>query len=104
MIGDKEVKERMEKMRIGDKIDSDHHPLEVWIKGEVKKKRKGTRRTRRDVWNEQGKRIFRQKMGKIELGGEDLRKKWRRIERRIGEALKEMDKELGNKKKKRKGW
>lgn len=43
-------------------------------------------------------------MGKIELGEEDLREKWRRIEGRIGEALKEMDKELGNKKKKRKGW
>lgn len=105
VIGDKEVKERMEKMRIGDKIDSDHHPLEIWIKGEVEKKRKGTgaRRTRRGVWNEQGKRIFRQKMGTIELGGEELREEWRRIEGRIGETLKEMDKELGNKKK-RKGW
>lgn len=66
VIGDKEVKERVKRMRIGDKVDSDHHSLEVWIKGEIEKERKGTgeRRTGRGVRNEhEQKRIFRQKMG-----------------------------------------
>lgn len=38
------------------------------------------------------------------MGEEDLRVEWGRMEERIGEALKEIDKELGNKKKERKGW
>jgi len=75
VIGDKEVKERVERMRVGDKIDSEHHPLDVWIKGEIERRRGGSgeRGNGRGVWNEQGKMIFRQKMGTIELGGEDLR-------------------------------
>lgn len=34
VIGNGEVETRVERLRVGDKIDSDHHPLEVWIRGE----------------------------------------------------------------------
>jgi len=27
-------------MKVRDKVDSDHHPLELWVKGETKKERK----------------------------------------------------------------
>jgi len=37
IMGEEEVKERIERMRVGDRIDSDH-PVEVWIKGEGKAK------------------------------------------------------------------
>jgi len=34
VIGEGEVKDRVERMRIGDRVDSDHQPVEVWLKGE----------------------------------------------------------------------
>lgn len=40
VIGDDEARDRVLKMKIGDKIDSDHPPLKIWMKGEVKRKKK----------------------------------------------------------------
>lgn len=33
VIGDKEVWERVERDKVGEKIESDHFPVVVWIKG-----------------------------------------------------------------------
>lgn len=41
VIGNGEVEKRVERLRVGDKIDSDH-PLEVWIRGE-RRYREGAR-------------------------------------------------------------
>lgn len=35
VIGNLEVRDRIGNMRIGDKVDSDHHPMEVWIENRV---------------------------------------------------------------------
>lgn len=35
LIGDEDVKERIKRMRIGDRIDSDHHSVEIWVEGRV---------------------------------------------------------------------
>lgn len=43
VIGNREVEKRVERLRVGDKIDSDHHhPLEVWIR-EERRYREGAR-------------------------------------------------------------
>lgn len=34
ILGDSEVRDRIERMRVGDRTDSDHQPVEVWIRGE----------------------------------------------------------------------
>lgn len=49
VIDDREVKQRVELvwMVIGDRIDSDHHPVKVWIKGKGEKETRGERE--RDV-------------------------------------------------------
>lgn len=68
VIKDKEVRERVGKLRIGERVDSDHHPVEIWIK-------KGDRKERRA------------KEGKgVKVGGEygmknivgSLKEEWRR--------------------------
>lgn len=42
IIRDWEVKEKIVRMIIGEKVDSDHQPVVAWIKGKIKKrKRKG---------------------------------------------------------------
>lgn len=37
VIGDREVNKEIEKMEIGEEVDSDHMPIVVWIRGEVNK-------------------------------------------------------------------
>lgn len=39
VLGDREVRERVERLRMGDRVDSDHQPVEIWIKGERERRR-----------------------------------------------------------------
>lgn len=39
VTGDTEVKEKVKRMRVGDEINSNHHPVEVWIRSEKERKR-----------------------------------------------------------------
>lgn len=34
------VRDRIKRMELVDRVDSDHHPIEVWLEGEVRGKRK----------------------------------------------------------------
>lgn len=43
VLGDREVRERVERLRMGDRVNSDHQPVEKWIKGE-----RGRRREKRE--------------------------------------------------------
>lgn len=40
ILGEEETREWVAEMKVGDKVDSDHHPVEVRIKGRGKKKRR----------------------------------------------------------------
>lgn len=40
VLGDKEGKKNVEKLMVGDNVESDHHPLIVWIKTEKNKEGK----------------------------------------------------------------
>lgn len=60
-------------MRVGDKIDSDHQPVKVWIKGrERRREGRGERKRCRGVWNEEGSSRFRGKLRRVELGGGEV--------------------------------
>lgn len=76
VIGGEEVKDRIKRMRIGDKVDSDHHPLEVWIKGAVQRRRErrreGKRNSDRGRWDEEGRSRYRGKMEGEEIGEGDV--------------------------------
>lgn len=39
----------MKRMKIGDRIDSDHQPVEVWMKGDKRKNEKAEKREQKDV-------------------------------------------------------
>lgn len=110
IIGDRETREKVKRMRVGDRIDSDHHPLEMWIEG----KRRGGKRGRgkrgggkkgRGIWNEEGKKKFKEKIeaweGKEEEGIEE---EWVGMEGRIKEVLLEVEKEMEGGKMERSGW
>lgn len=62
MIGDEEVKERVVRLEMGDRMESDHHPVIVCLKGrwdKGRKERKESGKHWREVWDERGREEFR---------------------------------------------
>lgn len=58
------MKERIGRLEVEEKTDSDHHPVVVTIQGEKEVKRRrvrGKSREWRRVWNEKDKRCFGKK-------------------------------------------
>lgn len=48
-MGNKEVKRRVRKLVVEEKIESDHHPIEITMKRKEKRRRVGKRRERRGI-------------------------------------------------------
>ncbi|XP_077255453.1 uncharacterized protein LOC143893678 [Temnothorax americanus] len=105
IIGEGEVREKIVSMVVGERVDSDHHPLEVVVRrGEEEEGRRGGWKKRsRGVWNEEGTKRFIEKIGEVEVKEVELNKEWEEMEIRITEAIKGVEEELGNKKGKV-GW
>jgi len=66
VIGDEEVRKRVGKLRIGERINSDPHPVEVSIKKEkpeeiaIESRRRN--RPMRGMWSDEGRELFKGKM------------------------------------------
>lgn len=105
VLGDREVRDRVEKLMVGDSVESDHHPLEVWMKGdgegrmEKGKKREGCR----GVWDKK-RAEFKEKMGRVETGGRDLEEGRKNVQKKIKEVLKEMERRREGGGDKKGGW
>ncbi|KAL6256772.1 hypothetical protein P5V15_011710 [Pogonomyrmex californicus] len=68
VVRDREMWDRIEKVRMEEKVDSDHFPVMVWIKGEeegIRKRKSGKEVGRRWRWTEEGKGIFRERMKRV---------------------------------------
>lgn len=59
IIVDIGVKDKIKRVTVGDRIDSDHHPIEVWLEGEVRRTRNRgvSRKCWRGIWDEEGEII-----------------------------------------------
>ncbi|KMQ82334.1 hypothetical protein RF55_23318 [Lasius niger] len=92
-------------MEVENRVDSDHHPIVAWIRGEVKgeeKSREVNRVARRGIWNEEGRVEFRKKIGRLEgeVDGvqEEIGRVTKIIRKTIEDCEKEIRKDKGNKK------
>jgi len=77
VISDEGLREKITGMEVGDRIDSDHHPLIVTLKGKKDRRRgEGEEREerRRGDWSSEGREEFRRRTEELEVkeGG------WRR--------------------------
>ncbi|EZA51891.1 hypothetical protein X777_09206, partial [Ooceraea biroi] len=102
VMGDSEVRERIAKMKIGDKVDSEYQPIEVMIKGTGMKRRgeRGLEKCWRGVWNEKGRREFKECIDEREGDRED----WREMEERFKEAMETAERKIGGRRKKSDQW
>jgi len=89
-------------MKIGDKVDSDHHPLEIWIEGETQRRREKDKEQeiRKEVWDSQGRERFRKSLRLERREGKEIDEEWREIEKKIKKALKI----VGERQRRRRGW
>jgi len=77
-------------------VESDHHPIVIWLKEEKKSERgrKGeTKRVFRGVWDEEGRKTFREKLGRIEAVGGEIREVIERTEGRMRKIIEEIERE-----------
>ncbi|XP_024868964.1 caldesmon-like [Temnothorax curvispinosus] len=68
IISDEDSREKIERLEIGDRVESDHHPLILWIRGGAKRTQRGEKielTRRRGIWSEEGRKHFVEKLGKI---------------------------------------
>ncbi|XP_011884026.1 PREDICTED: golgin subfamily A member 6-like protein 22, partial [Vollenhovia emeryi] len=107
VIVEQETEEEIERMEIVDKIDSDHQPIVVWLKGHKNKEARRKRTEReggRGVWDEEGREAFRDKLGEIKTGEGRLDEEIDGMEGRIREAMEKVEGERETGRRKRRGW
>lgn len=82
-------------MKIGDRIDSDYHPVEVWMKGREARKvgKSKLRKVWRGIWDEEGRDLFRRKLGTLEEFKGNLEEQWSRVKEGMRRTLKEVEEE-----------
>ncbi|XP_071572354.1 uncharacterized protein [Temnothorax nylanderi] len=107
VIGEEEVREKVVRLEIGERIDSDHHPIILWVRGSPKRKqkRRGAERIRRrGIWNEEGRTQFRERLGAIG-GNRDLQEEIEEGTMKIRKVIEENeDKSEKGAIKNRRGW
>lgn len=100
------MKERVEEMRVGDRIDSDHQPVEVTMRGRggEREKQRRTKKFWRGVWDKEGREEFRDKLGNVEKCGEEIETGRKEMEERKRIALKEIETKRGKIVNRKRGW
>ncbi|XP_011685784.1 PREDICTED: putative gustatory receptor 28a [Wasmannia auropunctata] len=93
-------------LTVGDRVESDHHPVEVRMRGEVRKREggKGGNRGWRGVWDQKGRKTFKENLGKVVWKEGNLEREWEELEGKVREAMKEVEKERGKEEERREGW
>jgi len=95
IITDERARKKIERMEVESRVDSDHQPVTVWIKGknisgEGSGKRKGSR-VKRGMWSEEERKIFRDGFGKRTEGRKGMEEEWKELKDRIIRTLDKME-------------
>lgn len=96
MLVEEEGKAEIKRMEVREMIGSDHHPLIAWMKrGSRNRDSKGRRGKKmyRGVWDEEGRKEFKSRLGRVEGGEGGLQREIGEMGERIREALKSTERE-----------
>lgn len=80
VIGEAGLRDRIERLEVEEKIDSDHHLVVVWVKKEKEKigKEKDRRsevEVKKYMWTEEEEQEWREKIQKVKM---EKKREWRR--------------------------
>lgn len=59
---------------------------------------------RKRIWNKEGCRIFKGKVGEMGRGKEEIEKEWGRVEEKLKEAMIETEREMRKEKIEKRRW
>jgi len=96
VLGEELTREKIWKMEVGDRIDSDHHLIEVWIERERRNKggrERGRGKVWRGIWDREGREAFRGRVAEELIKNEEGGDKWEKLEGIVKETLKEIEME-----------
>ncbi|XP_077273093.1 uncharacterized protein LOC143903409 [Temnothorax americanus] len=104
-----EVREGLERLEVGERVDSDHHPVTIWMKGKLEKdqrKREGERVRRRGIWSEEERTQFKERLRTIVGGNGEIQEEIEVGISRIRKVIEENKNERGRRDKKngRRWW
>lgn len=71
--------------------------------GGKKEKGKEEKRCGNGVWDERGRNVFKQKLGRMELGGREIGEEPEEMRGRLREAIRETEKELDKRMERKEG-
>ena len=92
VLGNEDTREKIERVEVGNRVESDHHPEVVWLRGEGEReegggrKKGGRRGGGRGNWSEEGRREFMRKFGRRSEGEGGVDDDWRELKERINRA------------------
>ncbi|XP_076651064.1 uncharacterized protein LOC143358075 [Halictus rubicundus] len=104
ILGDEDTRDGVKRMEIGERVDSDHLPLTVWLKGERAggtKRGEGVRSRLVGCWTEEGVEKFRRKFGKKGGTEKGVEEDWKELKGKVKEVIEGMGKKRRGEKK---GW
>lgn len=87
MIGSEEVKERVKRLEVSEKIDSNHHPLEVVLKGEKIRNRCSRGKGRGVLRGRGDEEIVRREIEATSLGEGGTQEEWEKMEEKVKLAM-----------------
>ncbi|KAL6416875.1 hypothetical protein ACFW04_014794 [Cataglyphis niger] len=88
VLGDEDIRMLVSRVEVGDNIDSDHHPIIVWIeKREEKKLKRKERTSKRWVWTQEGKKEFRKALGNVDEVAGKVDEVWENMRDKIKEVM-----------------
>ncbi|XP_024867350.1 uncharacterized protein LOC112451550, partial [Temnothorax curvispinosus] len=105
VLGDRRTREKVERVVVEEKVDSDHQPVTAWVEGWVEgmdKGKEGRSGSGRGDWSEESKEKFRELMGDRQAQGGGVEEEWQGLKRKIREVLREVNGR--GKRSGRKGW
>lgn len=87
----------MRKLRVRERVDSDHESLTVWV-GEkssaIRRRRKKKRQGGKGMWTEKGRKSFKKYFEKRGADWGEVDEDWRSLRKITEEALRIVEKEL----------
>lgn len=104
VLGNEETRERIKKMKVKERVDSDHQPITAWMKGgrnrgKGRGKGGGKREKEKGVWTEDRRRKFDEYFGRKDEGWEGMKKlkEVKESGRDVGEGRGRRDEKKGKK-------
>lgn len=85
ILGDKDTKEWVKVIKVRNKIDSDHLPVQITINGREREKEKqgGREQFWREMWDRKGKEQFSDELGNVARCGDEIETGRREMEENI---------------------